>query len=56
VVGIDYFLGDPIYVHKEENFDPYAWTDKARVKAEEITPKWVEDVRKYFGQYCIPPD
>ncbi|KAJ7853703.1 hypothetical protein B0H14DRAFT_2758047 [Mycena olivaceomarginata] len=37
------------------DFDPYAWADKARVKAEEITPKWVEDVRKHFGtdsKYC----
>jgi len=55
VVGIDYFLGDPIYKHTEEGFDRNAWVGTSRAKASEITPKWIEEVRKQYGadgKYC----
>ncbi|KAJ6597571.1 Alpha/Beta hydrolase protein [Mycena vulgaris] len=55
VVGIDYFLGDPVHIHTEEGFDRTAWIEKSRKKADEITPKWQEEVRKMHGvdsKYC----
>ncbi|KAJ6516854.1 Alpha/Beta hydrolase protein [Mycena vitilis] len=55
VLGIDYFLGDPIQVHTEEGFDRDAWAVKARAEAEEVTPKWLAAVRKEYGtdsKYC----
>ncbi|KAJ7666972.1 dienelactone hydrolase [Mycena polygramma] len=55
VFGIDYFLGDPIHVHTEEGFDRDAWAIQARAQAEEVTPKWLEAVRKQYGtdsKYC----
>ncbi|KAJ7689049.1 alpha/beta-hydrolase [Mycena rosella] len=55
VLGIDYFLGDPIYIHTEADFDQTAWVDKSRKKADEITPKWLQEVRKMHGadsKYC----
>ncbi|KAJ7472043.1 dienelactone hydrolase [Mycena latifolia] len=55
VVGIDYFLGDPVYIHTEADFDRPAWLEKSRKKADEITPKWLDEVRKMHGadsKYC----
>ncbi|KAJ7328948.1 Alpha/Beta hydrolase protein [Mycena albidolilacea] len=55
VVGLDYFLGDRLYEHTEEGFDRWAWGHAARAKALEITPRWVEEVRKQYGsdsKYC----
>ncbi|KAJ6613744.1 Alpha/Beta hydrolase protein [Mycena sp. CBHHK59/15] len=55
VVGIDYFLGDPVYLHTEADFDRMAWFAKSRKTAGEITPKWLEEVRKMHGadsKYC----
>ncbi|KAJ7640324.1 Alpha/Beta hydrolase protein [Mycena polygramma] len=55
VLGIDYFLGDAIHFHTEEGFDRDTWALKARTQAEEITPKWLEAVRKEYGtdsKYC----
>ncbi|KAJ7666994.1 Alpha/Beta hydrolase protein [Mycena polygramma] len=55
VLGIDYFLGDPIHNHTEEGFDRDAWIGKKRATAQELAPKWVEAVRKQYGadsKYC----
>ncbi|KAF8198268.1 Alpha/Beta hydrolase protein [Mycena galopus ATCC 62051] len=55
VVGIDYFLGDAVHKHNEEGFDRYAWATAMRTQAQEITPKWIEAVRKQYGadgKYC----
>ncbi|KAJ7161846.1 dienelactone hydrolase family-domain-containing protein [Mycena crocata] len=56
VLGIDYFLGDAYYLHTdEEGFDFMTWVGEKRKKADEITPKWLEEVRKLYGsdtKYC----
>ncbi|KAJ7773661.1 Alpha/Beta hydrolase protein [Mycena maculata] len=55
VAGIDYFLGDPVHIHTEEGFDRSAWFEKARKQADEVLPKWLEEVRKLYGadsKYC----
>ncbi|KAJ7140045.1 hypothetical protein C8R43DRAFT_955109 [Mycena crocata] len=55
VVGINYFLGDPVYLHTEEGFDFQAWVEVKRKKAVEIMPKWLEEVRRLYGsesKYC----
>jgi hypothetical protein len=48
VLGIDYFLGDPIF-KQPEGYDRDAWIGASRAKALEITPKWIEEVRKQYG-------
>ncbi|KAF8198272.1 dienelactone hydrolase [Mycena galopus ATCC 62051] len=54
VVGIDYFLGDPIHKRKarKESFDRDAWFSTTRAKAQEITPEWIKEIRKLYG-YCF---
>ncbi|KAF7360779.1 hypothetical protein MVEN_00809900 [Mycena venus] len=55
VVGIDYFLGAPYQSHTEEGFDANAWFLSSRAKALDMTPKWIEEVRKQYGtegKYC----
>ncbi|TFK63056.1 alpha/beta-hydrolase [Pluteus cervinus] len=50
VLGIDYFLGDPIHIHTDDpNFDRQAWIAKSRKQAAELVPKWVEAVREIYG-------
>ncbi|KAJ7663163.1 hypothetical protein DFH06DRAFT_986911, partial [Mycena polygramma] len=53
VLGIDYFLGDPIHNHTEEGFDRDAWIGKSRATAQELAPKWIEAVRKQYVGYCF---
>ncbi|KAH8118720.1 alpha/beta-hydrolase [Phellopilus nigrolimitatus] len=51
VAGIDYFLGDPIQNHiDEDGFDRKAWISKSRAQAREHEPKWYEAIKKRFGQ------
>ncbi|KAF8878404.1 Alpha/Beta hydrolase protein [Infundibulicybe gibba] len=55
VLGPDYFLGDPVYIHTEETFDRPAWFAKSRAQAAELFPKWVQAVRQIYGEdahYC----
>ncbi|KAJ7083982.1 Alpha/Beta hydrolase protein [Mycena belliarum] len=55
VLGIDYFLGDPVSLHTEAGFDRLAWVGAKRKTADEITPKWLAEVRKMHGpesKYC----
>ncbi|KAH8113618.1 alpha/beta-hydrolase [Phellopilus nigrolimitatus] len=51
VVGIDYFLGDPIHIHNDEpGFDRPAWMAKSQAQAREHEPKWFEAIKNRFGQ------
>ncbi|KAF9258070.1 alpha/beta-hydrolase [Marasmius fiardii PR-910] len=50
VVGIDYFLGDPVYLHNEEaGFNRDAWMAKSKAQAARIHPAWLEAVRQKYG-------
>ncbi|KAJ3516032.1 hypothetical protein NLJ89_g1379 [Agrocybe chaxingu] len=54
VLGIDYFFGDPIYLHIEEaGFNKEAWFAKYRKLAGDATPKWVKAVRELYGEDAI---
>jgi len=56
VLGLDYFFGDPIYLHnEEEGFDRQAWMAKSKKAAGECVPKWFEAVKEKYGEsakYC----
>jgi len=50
VLGLDYFFGDPIYLHTDEpGWDRNAWFAKVRKLAAEATPRWIEAVREIYG-------
>jgi len=50
VVGLDYFNGDPVYIHADEaGFDRAAWMKKSQDYAEEKVPTWVTAVKEQFG-------
>jgi dienelactone hydrolase len=50
VLGPDYFFGDPIQNHaNEEGFDRPAWMAKSKKQADECVPKWLEAVKEKFG-------
>ncbi|PBK70277.1 alpha/beta-hydrolase [Armillaria solidipes] len=49
-VGVDYFLGDPVYIHKEPDFDRQAWMVKSKQQAQELMPRWLEAIREKYGQ------
>lgn len=56
-LGPDYFFGDPIQNHKdEEGFDRAAWSAKSKKQARESIPRWLEAVKEKYGQphanYC----
>ena len=52
VLGIDYFFGDAINLHAdEEGFDRRAWITKSRPLATEAFPKWLKEVRQIYGRY-----
>ncbi|KAG5640483.1 hypothetical protein DXG03_008342 [Asterophora parasitica] len=50
VLGIDYFFGDALYLHTEEDFDRNAWIKNVREKAVSEFPKWLEGVRDIYGE------
>ncbi|KAJ2933275.1 hypothetical protein H1R20_g3802, partial [Candolleomyces eurysporus] len=51
VLGIDYFQGDAVYLHdNEQGFDREGWKTKNLENAKKIVPGWVEEVRKTYGQ------
>ncbi|THU91291.1 alpha/beta-hydrolase [Dendrothele bispora CBS 962.96] len=56
VLGIDYFDGDPIDKHtNEENFDRQAWRSAATKRAKEWIPKWFDAIKESYGtdaKYC----
>jgi hypothetical protein len=50
VLGVDYFFGDPIQNHtNEEGWDRPAWMAKSRKAAGESVPKWFEAVKEKYG-------
>lgn len=49
VLGIDYFLGDPVHIHTEPDFDRDAWIQKSKQQAKEIVPGWLRAVRSAYG-------
>ncbi|KAF6758887.1 Alpha/Beta hydrolase protein [Ephemerocybe angulata] len=50
VLGIDYFFGDPIYLHlNAPGWDRTAWLEKSRKQAADAVPKWIEEVQKTYG-------
>ncbi|KAI5120824.1 hypothetical protein M0805_003220 [Coniferiporia weirii] len=51
VVGIDYFLGDPVYIHDGENgFDRSAWLEKSKIQARKCEPDWLKAIQEKYGQ------
>ena len=49
-MGLDYFFGDPIYLHTDDpEFDRRAWFTKAWKLAEDATPGWIDAVREKYG-------
>ncbi|EAU93580.2 hypothetical protein CC1G_02810 [Coprinopsis cinerea okayama7 len=54
VLGIDYFLGDPIHLHLDSpDFDRAAWVAKSQKQAEEAVPKWLKAVTELYGQDSV---
>jgi hypothetical protein len=52
VLGPDYFFGDPIQNHtNEEGWDRQAWIEKSKKAASEYVPKWFEAVKEKYGYY-----
>ncbi|KAJ2928385.1 hypothetical protein H1R20_g8693, partial [Candolleomyces eurysporus] len=56
VLGLDYFFGDPIGLHVDQdlhpfdpNFDLPAWVAKSRVQAAQAVPIWNKAVRERYG-------
>jgi len=51
VLGPDYFFGDPVQNHtNEEGWDRPAWIAKSRKAAEECVPRWFEAVKEKYGE------
>ncbi|PBK70258.1 hypothetical protein ARMSODRAFT_1036433 [Armillaria solidipes] len=50
VVGVDYFLGDPVYIHTEPDFDRPAWMEKSKRQAKELMPRWLNAIREKYGE------
>lgn len=49
-MGIDYFFGDPVYIHHEDpTFDRPAWMSNAKKLAADAVPKWLDAVRETYG-------
>lgn len=38
-----------MYIHEEPDFDRQAWIEKAKLKAAEAVPRWLEAVKKQYG-------
>ena len=56
VIGLDYFLGDPVYIHLDEpEFDRPAWSAKSIAQARKVEPKWFEAVKERFGRFGFNP-
>lgn len=57
-VGLDYFFGDPIWLHRknkddratEPGFDANAWVTEKLAGAAETVPKWVAAVKEELGK------
>ena len=55
-VGLDYFKGDPVYLHRKDNVWAdteqtfMEWLEKHVAFADEAVPRWVEAVKQEFGK------
>jgi len=50
VLGIDYFEGDPISLHRgKPGFNIREWVNPKLVRARELVPKWIDAVKEQFG-------
>ncbi|EMD32541.1 hypothetical protein CERSUDRAFT_161458 [Gelatoporia subvermispora B] len=50
VVGLDYFEGDPVYLHRgKEGFNIGEWIQPKRTRADELVPKWIDAVKEKYG-------
>lgn len=57
-VGLDYFFGDPIWLHRkdkndkttEPGFDSAAWINEKMVGAKKVVPGWVDAVKEKLGK------
>ncbi|KAB8263541.1 hypothetical protein BDV32DRAFT_161729 [Aspergillus pseudonomiae] len=57
VLGLDYFRGDPVWKHRRDrldrsnpDFDYEAWKRKHMAFADEAVPRWVDEVKRTYGQ------
>ena len=53
VLGVDYFFGDAVHLHTEPGFELWPWIDKCLVKAQEVTPKWIDAVVDKYGMLLL---
>ncbi|TFK23740.1 alpha/beta-hydrolase [Coprinopsis marcescibilis] len=54
VLGIDYFLGDPVHLHLDNpDFDRVAWVAKSQKQAQESVPKWIAEVKRTYGEDAV---
>ena len=55
-IGIDYFQGDPVFLHRDgpkdpkEGFDFEAWKAKYQKFAEDNVPGWIDAVKQKYGK------
>ncbi|OCH86105.1 alpha/beta-hydrolase [Obba rivulosa] len=50
VLGLDYFEGDPIFLHiGKPGFTTGEWIQPKKVRAKELVPKWIAAVKERFG-------
>lgn len=50
MLGPDYFFGDPIQNHdNEEGFDRGTWMAKTKKGADECVPRWFAAVKEKYG-------
>ncbi|KAF8959819.1 dienelactone hydrolase family-domain-containing protein [Flammula alnicola] len=54
VMGLDYFFGDYMSDHTDKpGFEVLPWIEKKMKTAQETTPKWIDAVRKIYGEDAI---
>lgn len=50
VLGLDFFLGDPVYIHLDEpGFDRLKWNESMHALTRDILPKWWAAVKEQYG-------
>lgn len=54
VAGLDYFQGDPIYLHHDdEKWDRDAWFKRHRTEAFQIEAEWFAGIKERFGMHLL---
>ncbi|KAK0493450.1 hypothetical protein EDD18DRAFT_1333808 [Armillaria luteobubalina] len=54
VVGVDYFLRDPMHIHPEPWFDRHAWLERSKQQARELMPEWLNAIYEKYGDIAHP--